>query len=325
MTTRAISILVLSVVLAALTGCASTTRKVERDTPVSAAALAEARSLMDSTRETNALLYRLSVAAADQCTASDAPHRAPFSLLFNGANVPSEELRTAVYRVSGVAELPVVQAHLPVLRTYDGARIVSVNKQSTSNLNKVYTALHDASVDNRTLELTLDDGRTVTAAPVAGCSSMVLTDYSGLLKEPFNTFGGTEVTPKSWLQVTRNEDERAFVLARSIYFTAADGDAKLRHAFYGGSVVSGVFRGLTFGLGPLIVDPKTVAVRMRRRSNKEEADAFALVAMRRAGFDPQAAHAFAQRSIDEGKSWPGDTDELKFDAPRLAALKRALQ
>ena len=116
-------------VLAGMTGCAST-RQVQRDIPVSAAMLDEANYQVDSTRHTNAMLYRLSTAAADQCTATDASHRAPFSLLFNGANT-SEELRTAIYRVSGTAELPVIQAHVPELQAYDGARVLKVNRQST--------------------------------------------------------------------------------------------------------------------------------------------------------------------------------------------------
>jgi predicted small secreted protein len=318
-----ISTIAVSVCVFVLTGC-TTMRHIERDAPVSKEKMEEARYLIDTTRQTNTLLYRLGTASADQCTASDAPHRAPFSLLFNAANNPSDELRTAVYRVSGIAELPVVQIHIPELRAYEGARVLTVNGNSTTNMNKVYTAMHDALEDNHRLELALDDGRSLTTAPVVGCPSLVFTDYTDQLKETFNNFNGAEVTPKSWLKLARNDDERAFVLARSIYFTAAAGQAKLYRAYLGGSAVSGVLRGLTFGLGTLVVDPKTVVVRMRRNASRTDADVFALDTMRRAGFDAQAAIAFAQRSIDEGAAWPSEADELKFDAERLASLKQAL-
>lgn len=323
MSARIILTIAASVLALALTGC-TTVRHIERDAPVSAEKLEEAKYLIDTTRQTNALVYRLSTASADKCTASDAPHRAPFSLLLNGANNPSEELRTAIYRVAGIAELPVVQIHTPALHAYEGARVLTVNGKSTSNMNKVFTAMHDALEDNHALELTFDDGRSLTAAPVAGCTALVSTDYTKQLKESFNNFNGVEVTPASWLKLARNDNERAFVLARSIYFTDAAGQGKLFSAYLGGSAASGVLRGLTFGLGTLVVDPKMVAVRMRRNANRTDADLFALSIMRRAGFDAQAALAFAQRSIEEGGVWPSEADELKFDADRLAALKRAL-
>jgi len=309
--------------LAGLTGCASTIPDVKRDAPVSSAMLEEATFMVNSTRQTNALLYRLGAAAADQCTTTDAAHRAPFSLLFNGAN-PSEELRTAIYKVAGVAELPLLQTHVPELKAYEGARVRTINRQATGNINKVYAALRTAFEKNDRLELVLDDGRSLSTVPTAACPSFVLTDYSGKLKEAFNNFNGTEVTPRSWLQLAHTEDERAFILARSIYFTGADGDPKLRHAFYGGSAASGILNGLTFGLGTLVADPKQIAVRMRRSANRSDADAFALTVMRRAGFDPQAALRFARRSIDEGSAWPHEADELKFDADRLAELQRSL-
>lgn len=324
MTAKMMSVLAISVLaLAGLTGCAST-RQVQRDAPVSAAMLDEAKYQMDTARRTNTMLYRLSTAAADQCRVTDAAHRAPFSLLFNGANT-SEELRTAIYRVSGVAELPVIQAHLPELSAYDGARVLTVNRQSTNKINKVYSTLREALENKGSLELTLDDGRSLTTKLVAACPSFVLTDYTGQLKEPFNNFNGFEVTPRSWLQLARTDDERAFILARSLYFTGAQGDPKLRHAFYGGAAASGVLRGLTFGLGNLVFDPQTIAVRLRRSADRRDADIFALIVMRRAGFDPQAALAFAQRSIDEGSAWPSEAEELKFDLDRLAALKGKLQ
>lgn len=324
MTAKIMSTLAISVLaLAALTGCAST-RQVQRDAPVSAATLDEARYQIDTTRQTNAMLYRLSTAAADQCTITDAAERAPFSLLFNGANT-SEELRTAIYRVSGAAEQPVMQAHVPALKAYDGARVLSVNGQSTDNINKVYSTLRKALENKSSLELTLDSGHSLTITPVPACPSFVVTDYSGRLKEAFNNFNGFEVTPRSWLQLARTEDERAFILARSLYFTGAQGDPKLRHAYYGGAAVSGVLRGLTFGLGNLIVDPKAIAVRLRRSADRKDADAFALNVMRRAGFDPLAALAFAQRSIDEGSAWPSEAEELRFDLDRLAAFKDKLQ
>ena len=310
-------------VLAGMTGCAST-RQVQRDTPVSTAMLDEAKYQIDSTRHTNAMLYRLSTAAADQCTATDASRRAPFSLLFNGANT-SEELRTAIYRVSGVAELPVIQAHVPELQVYDGVRVLKVNRQSTDNINKVYSRLRDAFENNESLELTLDDNRSVTTKPVLACPSFVVVDYSGRLKEAFNNFNGYEAIPRYWLPLARTEDERAFILARSLYFTGAQGEAKLRHAFYGGAAVSGVLRGLTLGLGNLIVEPKAIAVQLRRKGDRSDADLFALNVMRRAGFDPQAALQFAQRSMVEGGTWPSEADELRFDADRLGALRRSLQ
>lgn len=306
-----------------LNGCSTAQRKLDRDAPVSAAMLEQARMQVSTTRQTNSLVYRLSTAALDQCANSSVRLRAPLSLLFNDS--ASDQMRTAIYRVSGMAELPVIQAHTAALSAYEGERIATINGQATSNLNKAFNAMNDAVRSNTPVELTLEDGRMLKESPVAACQTTVFTDYSAQLKEAFNTLGGTELTPKSWLQLARDDNERAFILARSIYFTGAEGESGLRYALYGGAVVSGVIRALTFGVGTLLVDPKTVAVRMQRSAHRADADAFAIVAMRRAGFDPLAALAFAQRSIDEGKSWPADSDELKFDAARYAALQRTVE
>ena len=309
--------------LATLSGCAGTGRKLNREAPVSAAQLEQARFQVTTTRQTNLLVYLLSTAAVAQCADAGVRLRAPLSLLFN--ENPSDEMRTAIYRVSGMADLPVIQAHTAALAPYEGARIVSINGQDTSNLNKAVSAMNDAVRANKPVELALEDGTLVKELPVAGCPTMVLTDYSAHLKEAFNTLGGTEVTPQSWLQLAHDDNERAFILARSIYFTGSVGESRLRYALYGGAVVSGVVRALTFGVGTLLVDPKTVAIRMRRRANRTEADAFAVGAMRSAGFDPQAALVFAQRSLVESGAWPADSDELKFDSERIAALKRSIE
>lgn len=78
-------------------------------------------------------------------------------------------------------------------------------------------------------------------------------------------------------------------------------------------------------MGGLLVDAKTIAVRLQRRASRSDADVFAVKAMRRAGFNPHAAVVFAQRSLDEGQAWPADSDELKFDGERIAALKRSIE
>ncbi|MGZ8291001.1 MAG: hypothetical protein ACXW2U_14565 [Telluria sp.] len=306
------------------TGCASTTRQVDRNAPVSAALLDEAKFVTDSARETNELMYRLSTAAGDACAASDAPYRAPFSLLFNAPDEKSDALRTAIFRVSGLAELPAIQAHDTAVSQYDGARIVSINRTGTINLARAFAAMQEAVRDNKPIELALDDGRTLSATPVAACPSLAFTDFGGSTSEALAS-GAVEVTPRSWVQLARNRDERAFILARSIFFTGAEGEARLRHALYAGAAVSGVLRGLTFGVSGLIVDPKAIAVRVRRSANRADADAFALRLMQRAGFDRAAALALAERSVSEGGAWPKDCDELKFDAERLATLKANLQ
>lgn len=311
------------VTFASLSGCASPLRKLDRDAPVSAAMLEQARFQVNTTRQTNSLVYRLSTAALEQCADASVRLRAPLSLLFN--DNASDQMRTAIYRVSGMADLPVIQAHTAALNEYEGERITAINGQATSNLIKAFNAMNEAVRSNNPVELRLEDGRVLKELPVAACPTTVFTDYSSQLKEAFNTLGGTELTPKSWLQLAHDDNERAFILARSIYFTGAEGESSLRHAMYGGAVVSGVIRALTFGVGTLLVDPKTVAVRMQRSANRIDADAFAIRAMRHAGFDPHAAMVFAQRSFDEGKAWPADSDELKFDAARLAALKRNTQ
>lgn len=310
------------VAFSSLSGCASTARKLKRDTPVTQEQLDQARYEVTTTRQTNLLVYRLSTAAVGQCADASVRMRAPLSLLFNSN--ASDAMRTAIYRVSGMEDLPVVQAHTAALTPHEGARIVSINGQSTADPNKAFNAMNEAVHGNRPIELVLDDGTVVKEMPVPGCPTVVLTDYSAHVKEAFNTLGGTEVTPRSWLQLAQNDNERAFVLARSIYFTGSSGESSLRHALYGGAVVSGLIRGLTFGVGNLLLDPKTVAVRMQRRAYRPEADAFAVQAMQRAGFDPQAALVFAQRSLVEGKSWPEDSDELKFDAARIAALRQSM-
>jgi predicted Zn-dependent protease len=87
-----------------------------------------------------------------------------------------------------------------------------------------------------------------------------------------------------------------------------------------GAAASGVLKGLTLGVGNLIIDPKVLALRMQRKSHRGDADAFAIRAMKSAGYDPRAALALARRSVDAASAWPADADELKFDQERLERL-----
>jgi len=315
-----IASLALSIVLlASLSGCATTGRQVT-DMPVSQKTMSEAQAIVDGARSTNEIMYQLSVAAIADCKESDALFRAPFSLLFNHPGIKSEEMRTAIFKVLGANEFPVIQAHTQALAAFDGLRVKSVNRVDASNIGKTDKMVFESSTENKVMEIVMEDGRTMSARSTAACPSIVNTDYFGTLKEAQNLGTVGEMTPKAWLVVAKSRDEAAFILARSIYFTGAGGRVALVHALYMGAAASGVLKGLTLGIGNLIVDPKMIAVRMQRKSHRADADAFAVHAMRLAGYDSHAALALARRSLETASTWPDDADELKFDQERLARL-----
>lgn len=306
-----------------LAGCA-TSPAVDRNLRVSSEVRSEVQRLVEHDLASNGVLYRLSVAGADACPDAGLQHRSPFSLLFNATALPSAEMRTAIFQLYGLEHQARLQAHTPELAPYDGARVVAVNGESTANPAKAMASLFQSLDRQRPLSLRLEDGRSVEALPQRACPGIISGDYTGIAKAPENFGGIVELVPTAWAKVVRTPDELAFVLARSVYFTGGEGQHKLRHALYAGAAVSGVLGGLTFGLSNLVADPKRMAVQARRRLNRQEADAFALELMRRAGFDLNAALAFARRSIEEGAIWPEECDELRFDRERLEALQRQI-
>lgn len=309
--------------LCLLAGCA-TSPAVDRGLRVSDATRLETRRLVEHDLAANGLVYRLSIAGADDCRDAGLEHRSPFSLMFNSTDLPSAEMRTAIFQAYGLEHQARFQAHTPELAPYDGALVVSVNGESTANPGKAMGALLRALDRQRPLSLRLEDGRSVEAQPQRACPGIISGDYTGKAKAAENYGGIVELLPTAWAKVVRTPDELAFVLARSVYFTGGEGQHKLRHALYAGAAVSGVLRALTFGVGPLIADPKRLAVQARRRMNRLDADAFALRLMRRAGFDVKAALSFARRSIEEGAIWPEECDELRFGGERLAALEKQI-
>ena len=306
-----------------LTGCA-TSPAVDRGLRVSSEMRSEVQLLVEHDLASNGLVYRLSVAGADACVDAGLQRRSPFSLLFNPTALPSAEMRTAIFQLYGLEHQARLQAHTPELAPYDGALVVAVNGESTANPGKAMGSLLRALDREQPLTLRLEDGRKVEALPQRACPGIVGSDYSGRAKAAENFGGIVELVPASWAKLVRTPDELAFVLARSVYFTGGEGQHKLRHALYAGAAVSGVLGGLTFGLSNLVADPKRMAVQARRRLNRQEADAFALGLMRRAGFDVKAALAFARRSMEEGAIWPDECDELRFDQERLDALQRQM-
>jgi hypothetical protein len=312
-----------AICLLLLGGCA-TNPAVDRSVTVSAETRAEVKRLLDHELATNQLVYQLSRVGVEDCKDAGLDFRAPFSLLYNNTGLSSKEMRTAIFNAYGLEGQAMFQSHTPELAAYDGARVVEVNGESTHNPNKVLGSTLQAMQKQRKLSLKFEDGRSVEALGQRACPSLVNGDFTGIAKHAVNYGGFIEMLPTAWAKLIRTPDELAFVLARSIYFTGAEGQAKLRHALYAGAAVSGVLRAVTFGVSALVTDPKTLAVQARRRANRLDADAFALRLMRRAGFDVNAALAFAQRSLDEGAIWPGECDELRFDQERFDALKAAL-
>jgi len=321
MTSRTIAIALLT--LAVLSGCAATGSGLNHQAPVSEAKLGQARAMVGKQRQYNDVVYQLSLGAS-ACAGADPQYRAPFSLLFNNKAIKDKELRNALYATLGAEDQPVLQAHTPVMRQYDGAQVVSINGQRTDEQTKALGAEMDAVDDNATLHLLLADGRTVDIQALAACRSIVMADSTSTIKEALFTNTAMELTPISWTQLANNEDEQAFILARSVYFTAGEGRGKLRNALYAGAFLNGVLKGLTFGLSPIAGDAKMAALRARRRANQSDADVYALRLMKDAGYKPAAALAFALRSQTEGAAWPADCDELKFDAARIAKLQQAL-
>lgn len=319
---RCLVFCILSVCL--LAGCA-THPSVDRGMRVSDQTRNEVKRMIEHDLASNQLVYRLSIVGAEECRNAGLQHRSPFSLLFNSAVLPSAEMRTAIYQAYGLEHQARLQAHTPELAPYDGLLVVSVNGESTADPGKAIGGLLRALDQQRTLKLGLEDGRTVEALPQRACPGIISGDLTGNAKAAENFGGIIELVPTAWAKVVRTPDELAFVLARSVYFTGGEGQHKLRHALYAGAAVSGVLRALTFGIGPLIADPKRLAVQARRRLNRTEADAFALRLMRRAGFDIHAALSFARRSMDEGAIWPDECDELRFDQERFEALQQQIR
>lgn len=137
------------------------------------------------------MVYRLSTAALERCADARVRLRAPLSLLFN--DNASEEMRTAIYRVSGVTDLPVIQAHTAAPNE-GGARITAINDQAASNWNRAFNALNDAVRSNKPVELTPEEGRVLKELPVAACPTTGFTGYSAHLKGAFNPLDGIELT-----------------------------------------------------------------------------------------------------------------------------------
>ena len=308
--------------LSLLGGCASP-HAVDRGLRVSPEMRQEVERLVAHEKVSNQLVYQLGTAGADACTDAPLHYRSPFSLLYNNAGLPSAEMRKAIFDLEGIEDQALLQTHLPALQAYDGARVVAVNGISTRNPGKVLGTMLEALEQRRPLDLKLEDGRYLQAAGQPGCPSLVGGDFTGKGRSVEN-FGIYEVVPTAWAKVVRTPDETAFVLARSIYFTGAEGRLKLRNALFAGAAVSGVLRALTFGVSAIVADPKHIAVQARRRANRADADAFAVRLMARAGFDTGAALVFAERSLAEGTAWPEECDELRFDRERLDALRALL-
>lgn len=305
--------------LGALTGCASISAPVDQTMKVSDAVMAEARHIVDEERTNNAMMYRMGVAAGKLCGDGEQQYRAPFSLLVNNPTA-KPEMRAALYAVIHAGKLPVLQAHAASLAGYEGAEVAAINGESLEKPAKAVTALAKAVRANEPIQLRLADGRQLAAQPVVACPSGVMVNFFGKTHEALDV-GVTEVLPRSWSHLPASADERAFLLARSMYFTGGEGGGKLRAAGFGGAVANGLLRAVTLNLSGAVVDLKTQAVRLRRASTREDADEFAVRVMAMAGFDPAAALAFAKRSQTEGAAWPDECAELRFDAERLARLE----
>jgi hypothetical protein len=323
MSIRPIFISITAALLATLTGCASTGAPVDRTIKVSDAVLAEARGMAIEERTNNAMMYRMGVAASALCGDGEPQYRAPFSLIINNPTA-KPEMRAALYAVIHADKLPVLQALAPSLAEYDGAEVAALNGESFDKPQKAAAALGKAVRANEDITLRFADGRQVVTHAISGCPSTVMVNLFGKTREPVDV-GATEVLPRSWSQLPASDDERAFILARSMYFTGSEGGAKLRNAALGGAVANGLLRAVTLNLSGAVVDLKTQAVRVRRASNRTDADAFALRVMARAGFAPSAALAFARRAQVEGAVWPDDCAELRFDAKRIEQMEDALR
>lgn len=306
--------------LAILSGCASS-GGLNRQAVVSEVKLNQARAMVNSQRQYNQLVYQLSAGA---CADGDPQYRAPFSLLFNNKAIKDQELRGALYAVLGAEDQPVLQAHTAAMRPYDGAQVVSINGKQITEQFQALRAEVAAVNDNTPIHLVLADGRAVDTLPLKACRSIILSDSTSTIKEAMFTSSPIELTPISWSQLAANQDEQAFILARSVYFTSGEGSGKLHTALFAGAAVNGVLKGLTFGLSGIIGDAKLGAVRVRRNANQSEADIFAVRLMKDAGYNPHAAIDFARRSQSEGDAWPADCNELKFDAARISKLQQVL-
>jgi hypothetical protein len=305
------------------TGCASTGAPVDQTLKVSDAMLAEARGMTDEERTNNAMMYRMGVAASTLCGDGTPQYRAPFALLVNNPTA-KPEMRAALYAVIHADTLPVLQALAPSLAGYDGAEVAMLNGQNFDKPKKVAAALNQAVRANEDIVLRFADGRQVVTHAISGCPSAVMVNFFGKAGEPGDV-GTTEVLPRTWSQLPASNDERAFILARSMYFTGGGGGAKLRNAALGGAVGNGILRAVTLNLSGAVIDLKTHVVRARRAGNRADADAFALRVMARAGFDPAAALTFARRSQEQGAAWPDDCAALRFDADRIEQMQAALR
>lgn len=317
------SALIAANALVMLTGCASTGTEVDHTIKVSDAMLAQARGMAEEERTNNAMMYRMGVAASPLCGEGAPQYRAPFALLVNNPTA-TPEMRAALYAVIHADKLPVLQALAPSLAAYDGAELATLNGENFDKPQKAAAALNRAVRANEDIALRFADGRQVVTHAISACPSTVMVNFFGKASEPVDV-GATEVLPRTWSQLAASDDERAFILARSMYFTGADGGAKLRNAALGGAVANGLLRAVTLNLSGAVVDLKVQAVRARRAGNRADADAFALRVMSRAGFAPAAALTFARRSRAEGAAWPDDCAELRFDSDRIEQLQAALR
>jgi antitoxin component of RelBE/YafQ-DinJ toxin-antitoxin module len=130
---------------------------------------------------------------------------------------------------------------------------------------------------------------------------------------------GFEGLPFSWYSVASSDEEWAFVVSRSLYFTSDGGKSRLTAGLLTGSAANGLAKGLTFGLSALVFDAKVSVVGAVRKRYLSEADLFGLQVLDAAGMDVDKALAFAQRMSQE-QALPSELTELHFSAERLLAL-----
>lgn len=310
-----------ALLMLALTGCASYSPAVDkavRDIPPEK--IATAKAATDGFIRSAVLVERMSRLAVGVCTQKG--QRLPFDMAIN-PQLKDADLRAALKAVGGWDAQPKLIALVAEAAPHHGKYVARVNGEpiKAGDVNTAHWAAVKAVNDGKLAELEFTDGSKWAAAGTTGCFGRVALDAGGFarLTEVSNMGLGFEGLPFSWYSVASSDEEWAFVVSRSLYFTSDGGKSRLTVGLLTGAAANGLVKGLTFGISALVFDARVSVVGAVRRRYLSEADLFGLQVLDAAGMDVDKALAFAQRMSQE-QALPSDLTELHFSAERLLAL-----
>ena len=301
-----------------LVGCASYREPVRMaEASIPAAKLEEARKVVASLSTIARSAEAVALAGSELC--KNKANRLPF-FFFQNPPLKDAELRAA-YVVAGLTEQPRLISTDSASSSVDGKFITKVGREDigVGEVTKAWVSSTALIRNKQPVDMEFSDGTKFTIPVKEGCGGVVLVDIGTF--EPQNFGGGVEGLSLEWFSQAQSEDERRFLVGRSLFYTSDDGRDTLAKGLFAGAALNGVLTGLTLGWSRAFIDTKVTVTRLARSSVLKEADAFGLRVAVRAGANPNAIMAFVRRmALQKEAATP--MKELWFDDARDTALER---